>query len=514
MKYVPKRYEDLRKRVETMSLDALLDAVVCPIYVLPEEPKRTTSAVMFAATDVKTSLATIEKVNEGREDKALLTADFEFGCGQSAKGAVTFPSMRAVREAGDETLAYEMGAAAAKEGRLAGYHWAFGPCTDILINHRNPIVSIRSAGETAADVIRFTGAYMRGMQDNGMIATLKHFPGDGVASDDQHVTTTENPLSREEWDASFGLVYKTLIEDGAKAVMPGHIALPSYDEIDPETGLYPPATASKNLLTKLLREKLGFEGIIISDAVGMSGLSGYVEFYHASARFLEAGGDCLLFMPANEEYREAMKKEIGRGTLRVETLKNRAFRMLCFSREYFESNSGPISFDRQKAEALSEEIVKRSVKVIRDRNSVLPLSASDVRKIYHVILPNQGVVQGIKDAKDLSVQLEERGFSVTEAVDPGCGAILEAVKSGQYDLVVCSVVTPASYGTNTIKLSGPMTRNMMDGWMKRGVPTVFIAYQDPYFHEDFRASADTVINTYGFAGSTNRYIIRTLFGEP
>lgn len=512
MKYRIKDYPELKRQVESMRFEALLDTVACPIYVLPETPLRTTSAVMFASTDIETSRKAVAKLNEGRVDRALLVADFEYGCGQSAKGAVSFPSMRAVRETGDESLAYQMGVAAAKEGRLAGYHWAFGPCVDILGNTRNPIVSIRAAGETADDVIRFAGAYMRGMQEHGMIATLKHFPGDGYAPNDQHVTTTVNPLSRSEWDASFGRVYRTLIEDGAKAIMPGHIALPSYDAIDPETGLYPPATASENLLNGLLRKQLGFEGIIVSDAVGMSGFAGYVEFYHACARFLASGGDCLLFMRADEEYHTAMRRELERGTFTLETLKNRAYRMLCFSREFFESEERPIVFDRKKAESLSDTIVDRSVKVVRDRPALLPLSKTDVRRIYHVILPNQGVVKGVEDAKALSALLKSEGFAVTECVDPGCGAITDAAKSGGYDLILCSVVTPPSYGTNTVKLVGPVARNMMDGWMKRGTPTVFLSYYDPYFSDDYPASVDTAINTFGFTEHTNRRVIETLFG--
>ena len=511
MKYVIKDYDDIRIKVENMSVDELLSTIVCPIYVLPDEPSRKTGAVMYTSTEMENARKVSDKLNADRENKALVVHDFEYGAGHVAIGAVKFPSMRAVAETGDEGLAYDMGKHTSAEARIAGYHWAFGPCVDILGNKRNPIVSIRTAGEDADTVIRYCGAYMRGLQDGGLIATLKHFPGDGYCENDQHITTPTNPLSKEEWDETFGKMYRTLIEDGAMSIMPGHISLPSYDDIDPETGLYPPATVSYNLLTKLLREQLGFEGIIISDAINMNGFCGYVNYYHASARFLEAGGDCLLFMNDNEEYHEKMKQEINLGTVSVETIKNRAYRMLCFSKEYFEKNQGDIEFERKEADECCENIVKNSVSVVRDRVNLLPLDKTKANKVLHVVLCNQGVTTPPPATTELTKMLTEMGIQVTEQIDPGCGNLLGEAKSGKYDLIICSVLAPALFGTNTIKLAGPITRNMMDGWMRYGTPAVFVSYQDPYFGDDFYACVDTLINAYGYCNYTNKYIIEKIY---
>lgn len=155
--------------------------------------------------------------------------------------------------------------------------------------------SIRAAGEAADIAIDIAGAYMRGMQDGGLAATLKHFSGDGVVSYDQHITTSVNSLSKEDWMGSDGKVYRSLIEQGAYSIMPGHIALPSYDEPDAKIGLCPPATLSYNLMTKLLKQELGFGGIICSAAVTMSGFSGFMNYFVSCATFLKNGGDILLF---------------------------------------------------------------------------------------------------------------------------------------------------------------------------------------------------------------------------
>ena len=511
MKYILKDYDDIKRKVENMTLDELLSSIVCPMCISPNEPSQKTIAVMHTADQKEQAKNVSDKLNANREEKTFVVHDFEFGAGSVTTDAVKFPSLRAAAEAGDESLTYDCGAHTAKEACLSGYHWTFGPCVDILGNTRSPIVSIRTAGEDTDTVIRYGGAYMRGLQDNGLIATLKHFPGDGYCDNDQHITTPTNPLSKDEWDATFGKVYSTLIEDGAMCIMPGHIALPCYDEIDSETGLYPPATTSYNLLTKLLKETLGFEGIIISDAINMNGFCGYVEYYHASARFLEAGGDCLLFMCDNEEYHEKMKRELNLGTVSMETIKNRAYRMLCFSREYFEKKQENIVFDREAAETCSEEIVKKSVTVVRDRANLLPLDKSKTKKVLHAILCNQGVPSPPDATTDLTRQLTEMGIEVDERIDPGCGNLSVLAKSGSYDLIICSILCPPLFGTNAIKLSGPITRNMMDGWMRYDTPTVFISYQDPYFGDDYYACVDTLINTYGYCDYTNKYILKKIY---
>ena len=161
MKYVIKDYAEIKKRVENMGADELLRCVICPDFP-PEKrtPVKNTVALMLHPTTVETAKNAIREVNRGRADRALVAVDMEYGAGKALKGATRFPSMRAAAEARDEKLAYQMGVIAAKEAIDAGYTWTFGPCVDLLINHRNPIVSIRSPGEDAQTVIRFGGAYL------------------------------------------------------------------------------------------------------------------------------------------------------------------------------------------------------------------------------------------------------------------------------------------------------------------------------------------------------------------
>nr|MBP7462361.1 hypothetical protein [Candidatus Delongbacteria bacterium] len=303
----------LKAEAEALSLEELLRCVTCPNLVADHDPSIThTLSVFIHPTTRDKAHDLITKINSGGS-RTLFVTDMECGPGTALKGTTAFPSMRAAMQSHDPKLAYQMGACAAVEGRNAGFSWTFGPCVDIAGYHDSPITSIRSAGETARVVLTYAGNYWQGLQDYGMIATLKHFPGDGYCVNDQHLTTAVNPLDRGEWDQSFGLIYRHLIDQGAKAIMPGHIALPCYDTPDKTSGLYRPATLSKRILTDLLREKLGFEGIIMSDAVNMSGFCGYMNYYQACAEFLESGGDCLLFAHPDDEFITEMKKMIDEG---------------------------------------------------------------------------------------------------------------------------------------------------------------------------------------------------------
>lgn len=505
MKYIIKEYEDLHEKVKSLSNQELLKCVVCPNITLnSDEVVKDTPCVFIHPTTIDRAKVLASKINDGRENKALIVSDMEAGAGTAIVGATMFPSIRAISEAGSVSLAYEMGKIAAVEARKAGYHWTFGPCVDILGNHQSPIMGIRSAGESKDVVLKYTKAYMQGLQDFGLIATLKHFPGDGYCVNDQHLTTAVNPLSKKEWNQSFRPLYVDLINNGAMAIMPGHISLPAYDE-KADNGIYPPATLSYNLLTKLLKEDLGFSGIIISDATEMSGFCGFINYYDACARFLMAGGDCLLFTHPDATFIAKMLGFIEQGILTREVLINRAYRMLAFAREYFtkEDKELPILVGQDVA----DEVVRRSCKIFRDRQKVLPILVKKGMKVAHIVIANQ---YNFKATEELTAKLKEI-LSVDEFVDPGSQKCKQIAISGEYDLIVCSLGSFPWYGTNQIKLAGVVARNMMNGWSKYDTPVVFVDFGNPYIHEEYDAVIDTLIYTYGYAKATVDEVIKKIF---
>lgn len=509
MKYKVKDFTDLREKVATMDVDALLYSVIIPdIHSGSTVDYRNVGVFVHTVTAREAENFTSgAKVNADHE--MVFVADLESGAGDAILGATKFPMMRAVGVANDETLAYRMGEICAVEGRAVGYSWTFAPCVDICTNHDNSIVSSRSVGEDTEQVIRIGGAYMRGLQEHGVVATLKHFPGDGPCRFDQHLTATENPLSMEQWYATFGRVYRELIDQGAKTIMPGHISLPAYDEIDPETGIYPPATLSKRLLTDLLKKELGFEGIIVSDATVMGGFCGYINYYEACARFLEAGGDCLLFVNDIERVVANLKKLIERGKLSVETLRDRAYRMLCFAREVHTEEYINRKISKEEARAISDEIVEKACKIIRNRKNLLPYKLTDKTKILHLVFSNNYPPEY---ADDLTNELKKITEHVDVYIDAGPKKNLSLAEDGGYDLIICTVGVNTKPGWNTARLHGAVARNMMDGWSKIGPPAIFVNYGHPHWDEEYMA-ADTIINTHGYTEHTASVVVKRIIGE-
>lgn len=181
-----------------------------------------------------------------------------------------FPPLLALAAADDEALAYEYGKYTALEGRAAGFTWALAPGMDLLLNWLNPVITTRCLGDNPERAAKLASAIIRGMQDHGLAACAKHFPGDGVDFRDQHIITTVNDLSEAEWLTTYGEVTSRVIAAGVLSVMTGHIALP-WAESAGRTEAPVPATVSAAVTNGLLRERLGFDGVVISDALDMGG---------------------------------------------------------------------------------------------------------------------------------------------------------------------------------------------------------------------------------------------------
>src|SRR5213596_1844454 len=208
-------------------------------------------------------------------------------------GGTTFPQIMAVGATGNPRDAYTIGRIAAREGRAVGIHVNFAPDADVNNNPLNPIINIRSFGEYPRAVASLVRAYVRGLQDNGMLATLKHFPGHGDTDADSHIglPTIRSTYSRLD---SIDLVpFRAGIDAGAQVVMSAHIAFPAF------TG-DAPATLSAAMLTGVLRDSLKFKGLVVTDALQMGAIVAKYGAGEAAVRAFEAGSD-LLLMPADPD---------------------------------------------------------------------------------------------------------------------------------------------------------------------------------------------------------------------
>lgn len=223
----------------------------------------------------------------------------------------------------DPQWAYEMGRISGVESSAIGCNWAFAPVVDLLLNWRNPIISNRAFGADPDLVLASGKAYLRGMAESGVACAMKHFPGDGVDERDHHLSSSVNSMTMEQWDATFGKVYAGMIEAGVQSIMIGHIMLPAYQEhFNPgmkDSDLLP-ASLCKELTTDLLKGKLGFNGLVVTDASHMVGMTSAMPRRLVLPTAIAAGCDLFLFFNDPDEDLRWMQEGYENGIITEERL--------------------------------------------------------------------------------------------------------------------------------------------------------------------------------------------------
>lgn len=502
------------RKVEDMSLSQLLSIICCPNYMFESDDLTygNTATAFIHDGNVEFHKVMTEKVGKRSTFPPFFCTDLEAGPGTMIHGATEFPSLFSCSVTGNPEYAYEMGKIAALEGRAVGYNWTLGPAVDIVANPDTPTTSNRGAGMSPDEAINFGVAYIKGCQDYGMIATAKHFPGDGFGIYDQHLTTPEIPLTMEEWWNTSGRVYKEVIEAGVMSIMPGHLSFPAFDKPCEENGLYPPATISENLLTNLLKKELGFDGIIISDAVEMVGFSGFMNYYEACAKFIEYGGDILLFAKPDKKMHDNFVEMLNNHVVSLKNIRERAARVLAFKDQInhqFKGLSGTYNIEDHKI--MAQKVIDSSIRVVRDRKKILPIKNSKSKRVLHLIvsIPNFKQLELLEAFKP---ELEKYFKSVEQWVDPGNKKVMDAIENNLFDVIICSVGNDYNFGTNVIRLNGTQSRNLMGGWVHSGVDVLFISHFHPFTHLEYKALMSTVINTNGTVKNTLGILAEKIVG--
>lgn len=341
----------------------------------------------------------------------------------------TFVATAAECGAGEGTEnAYHLGLVAGREASAIGCNWMFNPVVDVYRNWRNTIVNTRSFGSDPDKVIANARAYMKGIKDANinMACTAKHFPGDGVEELDQHLALGVNTLSVDEWEASFGKVYRTLIDEGLETVMVGHIALPEMSrKLRPgiQDSEIKPATLAPELLTDLLRENMGFNGVIITDASHMVGMTATSRRQDAVPSAIIAGCDMFLFANDVEEDIGFLRDAYNSGALTEERLSDALHRVLGLKAHlhlYEESvripNQG--SLDQvgcAEHKAYCAQAADSCITLVKDTRNYLPIRPEEKKRVYLVYVGSTPTTKGYTGDPVKRVvieELEQAGFEV------------------------------------------------------------------------------------------------------
>ncbi|MFI7062095.1 glycoside hydrolase family 3 protein [Kribbella sp. NPDC050124] len=394
-----------------------------------------------------------------------------------------------------------------RELKAMGIRQDYAPVADVNVNALNPVIGVRSFSSDPQLVSDMTVAQVQGYQrDAGIMATAKHFPGHGDTRDDSHTALPTINHTLEEWNTIDAPPFKAAIKAGIDSIMTAHIVVPS---LDPSGD---PATLSKPILTGVLREQLGFKGLIITDALEMAAVRQQYGDAEVAVRAIEAGADQLLLPPAPDVQFNAVLDAVRSGRISEKRVDESVLRILLMKLKngvllnpYVDPAKIPSTVGTPASLATAQKIVDKSVTLVKNDANAVPLS-TDPRKILVT-------GWGVSTTQSLANSLTTRGATTTVAqtgAAPSDAAIADAVaKAKQNDVTV--VLTMKAWDTTvTDKLA--KQQKLVKDLLATGKTVIVVAVRDPYDIAYFDA-APTYLATYGFAAVSMESLAKALYGE-
>ncbi|HEX9232864.1 MAG TPA: glycoside hydrolase family 3 N-terminal domain-containing protein [Candidatus Acidoferrum sp.] len=443
----------------------------------------------------------------------LIGADFERGSAMRLDEGTSFPTQMAMAAGGDPRDAYTMGKITALEARQAGVHWIYAPVADVNNNPGNPIINTRSFGEDPARVSEFVSAYVRGVEENGGLATAKHFPGHGDTAADSHIDLPVIHAGRQRLESLEFVPFRAAIAAGVSSIMTGHLNVPAL-EPDPDT----PATLSSHILTEVLRKDLGFQGLVITDAMDMGGITVRFAPGEAAVRAVLAGADCLLMSPVPDAAFEALQHAVKSRRISRERLDASVRRILeakarlgLNKKRLVDVNAINEHFGETAWQKQAQEISDRGVTLLRDTPRRLPLDGTKPsRALLLAFYADPEPYPG----EDLERELRRRFDSVTTVrADTRFrdASNLKLPPPDSYDVAILALFVRVSDRKGNVDVPAEQAA-LAEQVYKSGKPVVTLGFGSPYLIERF-PQAETWLGAFGISDVAQISMARALFGE-
>ncbi len=514
--------EKIEKIIENMSLDELVGQLICYSVTLDgSETELEKYDELFKTTKpggVFLNVATAEQikkvsslVNKYTSVPVIVSGDTEYGPNPIKDCEHTLTNQMAWGACDDAELIERGGKVTAQLCRKSGMHWSFAPVVDINYNKDNPITNTRAVSDSPKQVVKIAGAYLKGLQSEGLMAGgCKHFPGDGLDDRNQHFCTSVNSMSKEEWMSTYGYVYKEMFKLNPGSVMVGHICLPAFQTERDDLGAYLPGTLSKSIMTDLLRGELGFEGCIVSDALSMIGVAAAVPENELPVRFINAGGDMLLF--AEPSYFGFVKAAVEDGTVSYERLKDAVRRILRLKETVgLLSGEEPEVVVTEDIGEIATQIAEKSIKIVRNVDNVLPL---DLNEGDTVLICTMHCKPAYIDCFRFTEEaLNSRGIKTVRINNASYKEVHDAMEEHNFAAILINC------GYNPMDCSGASLRvgwsSIMCFWrghIFRNPKVVFTSFGDPYKLYEL-PFLRTYINTFSSTQESQEAFVRVILGE-
>src|SRR5882672_1446282 len=487
------------------------------------------------------SVMIVNRMQELAKHPLLISADLEAGSGMRFDDTVNFPWNMAIAATGNPDFARRAGDLTAREARALGIQQIYAPVADVNNNAANPVINVRSYGEDPEDVARFVAAFIEGAQHAGVIATAKHFPGHGDTATDSHRGLPEIDVTRERLNSVELVPFRAAVNAGVGAVMDGHIGLPQIDptviaplprevkikaietdeagEIVVEKGTMP--TTLSPVMNRILRNDLKFEGLIVTDAMSMSGLTLYFTQEEASVRALEAGADLLLKPADADAALRGVRNAVKQGRLTENRIEVSARKVLAakYDLGLLQQRLTPLDeIDRivggKETLALADEIAGHAITLVRNDAKLLPLKLAPKATIFNLAITNGD--DRLVVTQPFVATLARSGRKVVTIVLDDRSSEEEVKKAldlaGHADMVIASLYGRVRTGqARSVGLPEPGA-NALAALIDRKTPIIGISFGNPYLLSSF-PKLQTYLVAYGDMQSLQGAAAQALLGQ-
>ena len=529
-----KQIEKIEKMISSMTLEEKIGQLFFVVgrgfdeeYLSHVTKDLHVGGIMVRPLNKDTDRAIIAYVQKHSNIPLFVAANLESGGAGCCSEGTNVATNMLIGATNDPSNAYELGRICSEEANEIGVNFAFAPVSDIDYNFRNPIMNTRTFASSVKMVKECATNYILASQKNNVMCSAKHFPGDGRDERDQHLVSSINDLSCEEWDKSYGAIYESEIKAGVLAFMTGHILLPSYSKRlnpDLEDKDILPGSLSTELLNGLLREKLGFNGLILTDASTMAGFNIPYPRDYAVPYSIKAGNDMFLFCKNLDEDVMFMKRGYERNIITEERLHDALLRILAtkmkiglLDEDFSFLKREPVLRKKENLE-VAKRIASDSITLVKEQKGLLPLTVKKNKRILLHVLESGGNALGYlrtEVGNQFKTLLEKEGFEVTPFVSngtyEGLQEAFESVKE-KYDAIIylANLETKSNQTTVRIEWTNPMGVNVPI--YINSIPTIFISLANPYHLLDV-PRVKTYINTYGMNDYTLTCLVDKLLGR-
>lgn len=474
--------------------------------------------VVYFSGSIKEQIDLTNKLQNLSDIPLMISADYERGLGMRLSDAVEFPFNMAFGATGDTYLSYLAGKVTAIESRAIGVHQNYAPLVDVNTDYRNPIINVRAYSEDPLEIAYHSMAYIRGMHEGKMISSAKHFPGHGATDLDSHKELPFINRSKEEFEKTELIPFKLAIKSGVKSVMVGHLQIPSLTEADTL-----PATLSNKVITELLKNELGFSGLVVTDAMNMHAISHNYSTYDAMKMAVNAGNNIITYPEDEIESINELVKAVENNDINIELI-NSSVKKILSAKKWLGLDKEKI-VDSAKVKQivinnvdhrrLAQEIAEKSVTLVKDDNNIIPVDPSNYYKTACLFLAHRTSPYSDEDIIPFDKYVKEN-FNyvkthklILKSRKPDFEKAYADAKNS--NLILLPVFLSIKSFEGKIQLDS-LFADFIKRIIKLKKPTILISFGNPYLLSDVPESP-AYLCTYGSVQVSQKAAMDALLGR-